>query len=37
MAGKTIGDLVTAIKAHDVYVNVHTSKNPDGEIRAQVF
>jgi len=37
MAGKTIGDLVTAIKAHDVYVNVHTKENPDGEIRAQVF
>jgi CHRD domain len=36
MAGKTIGDLVEKIKAGDVYVNVHTDQNKDGEIRGQV-
>ena len=36
MAGKTIKDLEEKIKAGDVYVNVHTNQNNDGEIRGQV-
>jgi hypothetical protein len=34
--GKTIADLVSLIKSGDAYVNVHTAKNPGGEIRGQV-
>ena len=36
LAGKTIGDLVTMIKDGGAYVNVHTDKNPGGEIRGQI-
>jgi hypothetical protein len=36
LAGKTVGDLVTAIKAHNIYVNVHTLDHADGEIRGQL-
>ena len=36
MAGKTISDLVQKIKGGDVYVNVHTEQNKEGEIRGQV-
>jgi CHRD domain len=36
MQGKTIGDLVDQIKAGKTYVNVHTEKNPGGEIRGQI-
>jgi hypothetical protein len=36
MAGKTIADLVTAIRANDIYVNVHTRDHSDGEIRGQL-
>ena len=36
MAGKSIGDLVAAIKANDIYVNVHTRDHADGEIRGQL-
>jgi len=36
MAGKTIGDLLAAIKAHDIYVNVHTQEHRGGEIRGQL-
>ena len=28
--------LMTAFKKHDLYVNVHTAKNPNGEIRGQL-
>ncbi len=36
LAGKTISDLVTLIKDGEAYVNVHTVKNPNGEIRGQI-
>ena len=36
LAGKTIGDLVTMIKDGGAYVNVHTDKYPDGEVRGQI-
>ncbi len=36
LAGKTVADLVAMIKDGDAYVNVHTDKYPDGEIRGQI-
>jgi len=36
LAGKTIGDLVEMIKGGGAYVNVHTDKFPNGEVRGQV-
>jgi len=36
LAGKTIGDLVKLIKDGGAYVNVHTEKYPDGEVRGQI-
>jgi hypothetical protein len=36
MAGKMIGDLVAAIRAHNIYVNVHTREHSGGEIRGQL-
>jgi hypothetical protein len=36
MAGKTIADLVAAIRAQNIYVNVHTRGHADGEIRGQL-
>ena len=36
LAGKTVGDLVKMIKEGAAYVNVHTDKYPDGEIRGQI-
>jgi hypothetical protein len=33
LAGQSIADLVEAIKAGRIYVNVHTTANPAGEIR----
>ena len=36
LAGKTIGDLVEMIKMGGAYVNVHTDKYPDGEVRGQI-
>ena len=36
LAGKTIGDLVELIKSGGAYVNVHTDKYPDGEVRGQI-
>ena len=34
--GKNLSDLIAAIKTGDTYVNVHTKKNPDGEIRGHL-
>lgn len=36
LAGKTVADLITLIKSGGAYINVHTVKNPGGEIRGQV-
>jgi hypothetical protein len=35
MAGKQISDLAAAGANGTLYVNIHTTKNPDGEIRGQ--
>ena len=37
MKGKQISDLVTAISNGSTYVNVHTEKHPNGEIRGQIM
>jgi len=34
--GKTIPDLITAMKNGSTYVNVHTEQNPNGEVRGQL-
>lgn len=36
MKGKTIPDLIAAMKNGSTYVNVHTEQNPKGEIRGQL-
>ncbi len=36
LTGKSVRDLVELIKSGDAYVNVHTDKYPDGEIRGQI-
>jgi hypothetical protein len=36
LAGKSISDLVTKMQSGETYVNVHTSTNPNGEIRGQI-
>ena len=36
MAGKTLKDLLTTMGDEKTYVNIHTSKNPNGEIRGQI-
>lgn len=36
LKGKTLADLISAIKSGDAYVNVHTPSHPDGEIRGQI-
>jgi hypothetical protein len=37
MAGKQISDLITAMQNGETYVNIHTQKYPDGEIRGQIM
>lgn len=37
MQGKTIPDLMAALKNGSAYVNIHTEQNPDGEIRGQIM
>ena len=37
MEGMTIADLITAMKDGNTYVNFHTEKNPNGEIRGQIM
>ncbi len=34
--GKTLNDLIDAMKSGNTYINVHTTKYPDGEIRGQI-
>lgn len=36
LAGKSVSDLVTKMQSGETYVNVHTSTNPNGEIRGQI-
>ena len=36
MAGKTIKDLIKTLRSGELYVNVHTDKHPDGELRGQI-
>ena len=36
MQGKTMQDLIAAMKNGTTYINVHTEQNPDGEIRGQL-
>lgn len=36
MQGKTIPDLISAMKNGSTYVNVHTVQNPNGEVRGQL-
>jgi hypothetical protein len=36
LKGKTITDLLTAMKKGDTYVNIHTIKHPNGEIRGSI-
>jgi hypothetical protein len=36
MAGKTIADLVTAMKMGEAYVNAHTVDHPGGATRGQI-
>ena len=36
LEGKTLSDLVGDLEKGNAYINVHTKKHPDGEIRGQV-
>jgi hypothetical protein len=36
MAGKQLSDLVTAMSNGETYVDIHTERNPNGEIRGQL-
>ena len=37
MEGKTMQDLIGAMKNGSTYINVHTEQNPNGEIRGQLM
>jgi hypothetical protein len=37
MQGKTMQDLIAALKNGTTYINVHTEQNPNGEIRGQLM
>ena len=37
LKGKTVTELPDVMQSGNSYVNVHTTKNPNGEIRGQVF
>ena len=37
LAGKSIGEIVAALDTGGYYVNIHTVRNPRGEIRGQVI
>jgi hypothetical protein len=37
LAGESLDALVAAIEAGNTYVNVHTSQNPGGEVRGQIW
>lgn len=37
LAGKTLLDLIREIRQCNIYVNVHTARNPNGEVRGQVL
>jgi hypothetical protein len=36
MGGKTVKDVIKALRSGELYVNVHTGKYPDGELRGQI-
>jgi hypothetical protein len=36
LEGAQLGELLSAIQAGRVYVNIHTTQNPDGEIRSTI-
>lgn len=36
LKGAPFGDLIDKIKQGDIYVNVHTTQNPDGELRGKI-
>ncbi|VFJ14962.1 CHRD domain-containing protein [Candidatus Nitrosocosmicus franklandus] len=36
LQGKTVADLISAMKNSSTYVNFHTEQNPEGEIRGQL-
>jgi len=37
LSGQTLSDLVRAIQEERVYVNIHTDRNPAGEVRGQLI
>jgi len=37
LSGKSVADLLKELETGDTYVNVHTAKAPEGEIRGQIM